>query len=193
MTLTSLAWIVVATQAAVTAAPADRYFGKLKMSALRVRYETMQLKKRHETHELSGDQTIHLLVLTEDAFDDWSRQYPKDPWLASTGFAIAHLYEELPSKLARDRAVKLFVYVKTSFPNTRYAAESRNELHRGIFVKPEPSATPAPAPTATPTATGMPSATEAPSATPSALPSITPSPRPPSSPGAWLVKTLAGR
>ena len=74
---------VVAMQPAVTMAPADRYFGKLKMSALRVRYETMQLKKRYETHELSGDQTIHLLALTEDAFDDWSRLYPKDPWLAS--------------------------------------------------------------------------------------------------------------
>jgi hypothetical protein len=178
---------IVAMQPAVTAAPADRYFGKLKMSALRVRYETMQLKKRYETHELTGDQTVHLLVLTEDAFDDWSRQYPKDPWLASTGYAMAHLYEELPGKLARDRAVKLFVYVKTSFPSTRYAEESRNELHRGISVKPEPSATPAPAPTATPTATG------APSATPSALPSVRPSPRPSSSPGDWLVKTLAGR
>ena len=155
-------------QPVATAAPADRYFGKLKMSALRVRYETMQLKKRYETHELTGDQTIHLLVLTEDAFDDWSRQYPKDPWLASTGFAMADLYKELPGKLARDRAVKLFVYVKTSFPNTRYAAESRNELHRGISVKPEPSATPAPPPTATPTGTGVPSAT--PSAPPSSIP-----------------------
>lgn len=121
MTLTSLALIAVATQAAVTAAPADRYFGKLKMSALRVRYETMQLKKRYETHQLRADETIHLLVLTEDAFDEWSRLYPKDPWLASTGFAMAHLYEELPSRLSRDRAVKLFAYVKTSFPNTRYA------------------------------------------------------------------------
>lgn len=163
--------MVVATQPAVTAAPADRYFGKLKMSALRVRYETMQLKKRYETHQLLWDQTIHLLVLTEDAFDEWSRLYPRDPWLASTGFAMAHLYQELPGNLARDRAVKLFVYVKTSFPNTRYAAESRNELHRGIWVKPTPSPTPAPPPTATPNATGVPSAT------PSALPSVTPGPR----------------
>jgi len=149
-------------QSAVTAAPADRYFGRLKMSALRVRYETMQLKKRYETHELLANQTIHLLVLTEDAFDEWSRLYPKDPWLASTGFAMAHLYEELPGRLARDHAVKLFVYVKNSFPNTRYTAESRNELHRGISVKPAPSATPAPAATATPTPTAVPSVTPSP-------------------------------
>ncbi len=168
MTLRSLAWIAVATQVAATAAPADQYFGKLKMSALRVRYETMQLKKRYETHQLRADETIHLLVLTEDAFEEWSRLYPKDPWLASTGFAMAHLYEELPGQLSRDRAVKLFVYVKTSFPNTHYAAESRNELHEGIRVKPMPSASPVPTPTTTPTGSG------APSATPSALPTVTP-------------------
>lgn len=162
MTLTSLALIAVATQAAVTAAPADRYFGKLKMSALRVRYETMQLKKRYETHQLRADETIHLLVLTEDAFDEWSRLYPKDPWLASTGFAMAHLYEELPSRLSHDRAVKLFAYVKTSFPNTRYAAESRSELHKGIQAKPMPSASPAPTPTTTPRAL--------PTVTPTAMP-----------------------
>ena len=162
MMLTSLAVIAVATQAAVTAAPADRYFGKLKMSALRVRYETMQLRKRYETHQLRADETIHLLVLTEDAFDEWSRLYPKDPWLASTGFAMAQLYEELPGQLSRDRAVKLFAYVKTSFPNTRYAAQSRNELHKGIQVKPMPSALPAPTPTTTPAESGVPSATPSP-------------------------------
>jgi hypothetical protein len=172
MTLASLAWIVAAAQAGVMAAPADRYFGKLKMSALRVRYETMQLKKRYETHQLRADETIHLLVLTEDAFDEWSRLYPKDPWLASTGFAMAHLYEELPGQLSRDRAVKLFVYVKTSFPGTHYATESRGELHRGIRVKPMPSVSPAPTPTTAATGSG------GPSATPSALPTVTPTATP---------------
>jgi hypothetical protein len=63
---------------AVTSAPADQYFGKLKMSALRIRYETMQLRKRYETHELLPEQAEHLLSLTQDAFGQWSRAYPKD-------------------------------------------------------------------------------------------------------------------
>ena len=52
--------IVLIAQASLTSAPGDRYFGKLKMSALRIRYETMQLRKRYETHELLPEQAEHL-------------------------------------------------------------------------------------------------------------------------------------
>jgi len=126
-------------QAAMTSAPGDRYFGKLKMSALRIRYETMQLKKRYENHELLPDQTMHLVLLTDDAFRQWAQQYPKDAWLPSTGYALAHLYEELPGSQARDRAVTILIYVTSHFPRTPYAARSRDQLHRGVAVKPNPA------------------------------------------------------
>ncbi len=161
---------------AVTAAPGDQYFGKLKMSALRIRYETMQLKKRYENHDLRPDEAEHLLLLTEDAFHDWAGRYPKDPWLASTGFAMAQLYTELPGTLARDRAVALFGYVKSNFPASSYARQSRDELHRGVPTKPEPAWAIA---TASPAPTGAPSATPSggPSTAPSGVPSTTPSAR----------------
>jgi hypothetical protein len=162
-----LAVSILLAQLGATTAPADRYFGKLKMSALRIRYETMQLKRRYETHELLPDQTLHFLLLTEDAFRDWARNYPKDPWLASTGYAMAQLYGELPGTLARDRAVSLFVYVKSSFPKTSYARESRDQLHRGVAVKPVPAwaqVTPSLAPASVPSPAG--SAVPSPSATP---------------------------
>jgi hypothetical protein len=124
--------------AAAITAPGDQYFGRLKMSALRIRYETMQLKHRYETHQLLPDQAQHLLLLTQDAFDEWGRLYPKDPWLPSTGFTMAQFYEELPGRSARDHAVALFVYVKSRFPSTSYARSSRDELHRGVWTKPEP-------------------------------------------------------
>jgi hypothetical protein len=130
--------IVFASQMAALNAPADQYFGRFRMSALRIRYETMQLKKRYETHQLLPEQAEHLLVLTQDAFGKWSRAYPKDGWLPSTGYAIASLYAELPGSAARERAVTLYVYVNTSFPRSPYAAQSRTVLHRGITVKPDP-------------------------------------------------------
>jgi hypothetical protein len=129
---------VLLSQLAVTSAPADEYFGKFKMSALRVRYETMQLKKRYEAHRLLPEQAEHLLLLTEDSFDQWAARYPTDPWLASTGFLIAGLYAELPGNVARDHAVTLYVYVKGHFPRSRYGAESRAYLHRGVSTKADP-------------------------------------------------------
>lgn len=160
--------MLLATQLAATSAPADRYFGKLKMSGLRIRYETMQLKKRFENHDLLPDQTLHLLLFTQDAFDEWARLYPKDPWLPSTGYNLAQLYEELPGRLARDHAVALLVYVKSHFPTTPYARESRDRLHRGIVAKPEPAwaNTPSPAPPTSRAMTPMPS----PSTTPLSAP-----------------------
>ena len=176
--------LLFATQLAATSAPADRYFGRLKVSALRIRYETMQLKKRYETHELLPDQTLHLLLLNQDAFEQWAALYPKDPWLASTGYSMAQLFAELPGGTARDHAVGLFVYVKSHFPNTSYARQSRDQLHRGVPIKPEPAwasaqraATPVPSQSIGPSATPAPAA--APLVTPAAspAPSATPAPR----------------
>jgi hypothetical protein len=174
-----VAAVLLLTQLGTTTAPADRYFGRLKMSALRIRYETMQLKRRYESHELLPDQTLHLLLLTEDAFHEWSGLYPKDPWLASTGYDMAQVYEELPGTVASAQAIALLVYVKSHFPTTSYARESRAQLHRGVLVKPEPewalapssaalagsSATPAPAPGATPYRRARPRAARAKSVT----------------------------
>jgi hypothetical protein len=179
---------VLVVQLAVATAPADQYFGKLKMSALRIRYETMQLRKRYETHELLPEQTEHLLLLTEDAFNDWARAYPKDPWLASTGYAIATLYGELPGTTARGHAVALLLYVKTHFPNSTYAASSRAALHRGVPTRPDPpwakamrAAMPSPSPSVRPAMTTEPSVV--PSAAPSTSPSPAPSPAATRAPG----------
>ena len=147
------------------------------MSALRIRYETMQLKKRYETHELLPDQTLHLLLLTEDAFHDWARSYPHDSWLPSTGYSMAQLYEELPGATARNRAVALLVYVKSEFPKTASAAQSRVALHRGVSIKPEPAwAASTPQPVPSPSAS-LP-------APASSLPATAPSP----SPSPWMRK-----
>lgn len=142
------------------------------MSALRIRYETMQLKKRYETHALLPDQTLHLLLLTEDAFHDWARSYPHDSWLPSTGYAMAQLYEELPGAIARNHAVALLVFVKSEFPKTVSAARSRDALHRGVSVKPEPAwAASTPQPVQSASASLSPPASSLPSPAPSPSPS----------------------
>lgn len=142
------------------------------MSALRIRYETMQIERRYWAHQLLPDQALHLLLLTEDAFQQWAAAYPKDSWLPSTGYNMAQVYEQLPGSAARDRAVALLVYVKSHFPKSSYAQKSRDQLHRGVSVKGVPawaivpSATPSPA-TASPAASASPSA-------PIPVPAVTP-------------------
>ncbi len=133
-------------------APADRYFGRLRMSALRIRYEIAQLKSRYDNHKLLPENVAHLAGLTEEAYYDWAGRYPKDGWLASTGVNLAHLYEDLPGASARNAALKALTFVGAHFGNTRYSKQAAAELQRGMPVKPDPlwaikkRATPSPSP-----------------------------------------------
>jgi hypothetical protein len=153
---------------AAASAPLDQYFGKLKMSALRIRYEIVSIRDRYETHKILPEDAEHLASLTQDAFDDWRRKYPGDQWLASTAFLFAKLYAELPGPASRDSAIALYTFVKSRFPDTRYAAQSRDALHRGVPVRPDPAwAAQRRAENAAPR-----------TALPSSAPSLTPSPAP---------------
>ncbi len=157
-----------------TAAPADRYFGRLKMSALRIRYEIAQLKTDYEYHRRMPDDVVHLLAYTEEAYYQWAAAYPKDTWLPSTGYNLAKLYEELPGTEAHDSAVRALQFVRTHYKNTRYSKESVADLQHGIPVKPEPSwavrATPTGSSSARPSATPSSSPNPSPTATPFASP-----------------------
>jgi hypothetical protein len=147
------------------AAPADKYFGRLRMSALRIRYEITQLKTNYEYHRRKPDDVLHLLSYTEEAYYQWAAAYPKDTWLASTGYNLAKLFEELPGGAARDGAVRALQFVRTHFKNTRYSKASVADLRRGVPVKPEPAwaipatpaASPSPSPSATPSSSPVPS------------------------------------
>ena len=159
------------------------------MSALRIRYETMQVKAHYESHKLLPEEALHLVVLTQIAFDDWAKRYPKDSWLPSTGYAMAKLYAELPGSDARDRARTLFTFVKSIAPQTSYGKRSVAALHQGLAIRPDPqwaatmraeraTPTPSPVPSPAPSASTSPAASASPSPSPTASPSGRPSTRP---------------
>jgi hypothetical protein len=62
-------------------APADEYFGQLKMSVLGIRNELNGLERR----AAGGDRNVAAmsgkLAFVDDALRDWRRHYPRDNWL----------------------------------------------------------------------------------------------------------------
>ena len=59
-------------------APADEYFGRMKMSVLGIRNALDGLERRVE----SGDRSVgSMLALVDDAISDWRAKYPHDTWL----------------------------------------------------------------------------------------------------------------
>jgi hypothetical protein len=138
--LCALLLTTVAVQAAPSKnAPADQYFGKFKMSTLRIRYEIMQLRSHYESHKLLPEEARHLATLDENAYYAWADGYPHDDWLPSAGLLIAQFYEELPGSDARNRAIRALIYVKTHFPKTTYGQKAAAELHRGVALRPDPA------------------------------------------------------
>jgi hypothetical protein len=63
-------------------APADEYFGRLKMSILGVRYviNVVDYRAENATDDDARD-LCHKLMLTEDALRDWQAKYPDDAWI----------------------------------------------------------------------------------------------------------------
>jgi len=67
-----------ATTAAV--APADEYFGRLKMSILGIRNRIHDIQQRLAQAAFDRGAVAGQLALVEDAMRDWEARYPADPW-----------------------------------------------------------------------------------------------------------------
>lgn len=148
-------------------APADEYFGRLKLSPFGIRHKVFSLKDDLHHARAKPDAIEHDAELVEDALRDWTTRFPQDPWIAATAWNLATLYEELPGTGAQSHAVNALQFVRDHFTATVYAQYAARDLSRGVGVRPSPrwataNATSSPSPTATTPATATPSVSATP-------------------------------
>lgn len=161
------------------AAPADEYFGPLKVSAISVRVTIDKLGRAYHARTQSDRDILHEAVDAENALRLWRHAYPHDPWLPSAAYHLAQLYAEVQTPEARKHATAMLRYVAFYFGPTPYGHDARVRLAAGFPpLHAESPLRPSPAPaagTAAPEAASPSpaSASAAPSA-PSASPSSTP-------------------
>ena len=82
-------------------APADEYFGRMKMSILGVGNTLRDLSAKAERRSASPANIAHDTMLAEDAIHDWEAKYPRDPWLARDVAKLVHIYSEVGSETGR--------------------------------------------------------------------------------------------
>lgn len=123
-------------------APADEYFGKLKMSILGVRSKVKDLGLDADTHPEHDAAILSTALWVEDAMRDWSKKYPYDHWLPRYAYALETIYEHIPGSEAAKRARRQLNYITAYFPQTVYGKVGRAKLVDGIPT-PDPSAAPA--------------------------------------------------
>lgn len=119
-------------------APADEYFGKMRLSVVRIHHQVFSLKDDLHHRRLRITAISHEADDIGDAYYDWAHRFPKDRWVPRTGWELATLYEELPGADARDHAVGLLSFVRDHYGDTSFGDSSVKELARGIGVRPWP-------------------------------------------------------
>jgi hypothetical protein len=154
-------------------APADEYFGRMKMSFLGMN------NTFRDSSISSGDHTtsqviINKVALAEDALNDWARRYPRDPQLARTYFLAVQVERKIWVKSNQDRAWIYLNRLVQIFPDTYFGKTLKRDIAIGFtehyYALPVPCATPVIAATPDAAATD-PAPPDAGAATPSPAPS----------------------
>jgi hypothetical protein len=112
-------------------APADEYFGRLKMSILgisnTIKDQTLRFDRRPEEME-SEMSSISFAV---DAIHDWEHKYPSDPWIAKSLFFVERFYNRIPTDAGRSQAKATMAWLVHDFPKTWYGKVGKRELAEG--------------------------------------------------------------
>jgi hypothetical protein len=142
-------------------APADEYFGKLKMSILGIRNTIKDQGLKVDVEPAKAPTTFNSIALTEDAIRDWQHKYPCDSWLPGTLYALEHFYGKIHTQDGVKHVHATFRWLRHDFPKHKLVAVARKE---------DGEASSAPAAGGGSSGDAGPAAGAAPSAGPTALP-----------------------
>ncbi|MFN2449496.1 MAG: tol-pal system YbgF family protein [Candidatus Baltobacteraceae bacterium] len=109
-------------------APADEYFGRLKMSILGMRNEIKDLSTRLSFNPDRGGELLGSALTVEDAIRDWEHKYPDDSWLPKSVYMLSQLYASIHTEEGQRRAAATLRWVIDRYPSTAYAATARSQV-----------------------------------------------------------------
>ena len=123
----------VSSQAAAHSkvAPADEYFGKLKMSILGIRNTIKDVGANIEIDPARWESLVNKADFTEDALHDWQHKYPADTWLPKMVFALERMYAKADNAEGRRRRFAAIVWLVHDFPDTCYAKAGKQDIEGG--------------------------------------------------------------
>lgn len=133
-------------------APADEYFGPLKLSIIGMQNTIRDLGRKYDVNHDIPKQTFTSAQLVERSVRDWAKRYGKDDQLPRVVYFLQRLYTKVLLRESRDRAGVTAKWLIGDFPHSPQA----KQLVKTLAVEhlaplppptPEPTATPLPEPT----------------------------------------------
>ena len=128
-------------------APADEYFGPLKMSVLGIRNEIHDLAIRYDVradadHALAK-QIMGTALMTEASLADLEKKYPADSQLARDVYLMQHLYAKIDYDDARAKAKYCAQWLFSRYSRTWYAKNLHETMAHESAAPAPPAAAPA--------------------------------------------------
>jgi hypothetical protein len=107
-------------------APADEYFGPLKMSVLGIRNSLRDETARAASYDAPDPESAFAHAeLIERSVRDWEFKYPHDTWLPRTLLALSHLYATIDSAQSRRHAAEVAAWLAARYPSSSEAEQVR--------------------------------------------------------------------
>jgi hypothetical protein len=109
-------------------APADEYFGRLKMSILGIGNQLHDLDLKLQFTPEKSEDVIGAASMVEDAIHDWEHKYPLDPWLPKDVFKLTLLYSHIHTDHGHNVALRAMRWLQHRYPKSPYAAQARTQF-----------------------------------------------------------------
>lgn len=116
-------------------APADEYFGRLKMSILGIRNQLHDLSLRLQYTPNKSEDVLGSAAMVEDAMHDWEHKYPADPWLAKSVYDLATLYANVHTAHGHVRAAHALRWLFARYGRTRYGTLARAQIKPQVGLR----------------------------------------------------------
>jgi hypothetical protein len=131
-------------------APADQYFGKLKLSFLGIN-NTFRDAGISAADHTTDSAIVNKVEFAIDALNDWQKKFPSDPQLSRTYFLAQITLKKIWIQKYQDKAWSYMQHILVAYPATFYAKTVKADIARGFTqhyyaaaVPCDATATPAP-------------------------------------------------
>ena len=108
-------------------APADEYFGKLKMSILGIRNTIKDQGLKVDFEPDKAPSTFNAIALTEDAIRDWQHKYPCDSWLPGTVYALEHFWTKIHTEDGVKHVHATYAWLRHDWAKHKIVGVARRE------------------------------------------------------------------
>jgi hypothetical protein len=117
-------------------APADEYFGRMKLSILGIGNILHDTKLREAYDPAHASDNYAKLAFAEDALEDWAAKYPEDTWIPGKAYYMSHEFWAMNTADADRAAERCRALLLTRFAASRYSSRARTEVASMFQTKP---------------------------------------------------------